>query len=276
MHKTVPVVLSVLTASLFAAGSASAFHVRTTETGTPVHWDADTITVIADPSLAQLGPHAVGAATRAFAAWSAVQGASAPGVVLTEGLADEVGYRDGDDNKSTLRYEPDGYAPAGGALAITVLTFDGAGKIVDADIVINGGGSHGFAILPDGAGKGPGQGQGEGHDTEETGGGSYDVEDVLTHEAGHFFGLAHNDGELDATMYYATARGETKKRDLSPDDEAGIRSLYLEPRSTVTAACSASPGNGTGATAPGVAGVGLLATAILAARRRRRRRPQDL
>jgi hypothetical protein len=264
MLRTAPVVLALLTASLFAAGSARAFHVRKTDSGAPVHWEADTITVIVDPSFAQLGPHAINAATRAFAAWSAVQGAGAPGVVLTEGVADEVGYREGDDNKSTLRYEPSGYAPAGGALAITVLTFDGAGRIVDADIVINGGGSHVFAILPDVGGTI----KSAGHDPEEPGGGSYDVEDVLTHEAGHFFGLAHNDGDGDATMYYATARGETKKRDLSADDEAGFRSLYPEPRGAVAAACSTSPIGA--ATPPGLVGAGLTAAAILAAARRRR------
>jgi hypothetical protein len=259
MHKAAPVALSLLAASLFAAGSAGAYQVRKTATGAPVHWDGETTTVVVDPSFARLGPGAIDAATRAFAAWSEVQGAGAPGVVLTEGAADEVGYREGADNKSTLRYEPDGYAPAGGALAITVLTFDGAGKIVDADIVINGGGSHGFAVLPD-----PDP---SATDPSAATGGPYDVEDVLTHEAGHFFGLAHNDGSVDATMYFATARGETKKRDLSPDDEAGFRSLYPEVRS-FTAACSARPGGSGGE--PGVTAAALLLAAILVSARRRR------
>ena len=263
MHQAAPLALSLLAASLFVAGSSGAYQVRKTATGAPVHWDAETITVVADPSIAKLGPKAIDAATRAFAAWSAVQGAGAPGVVLTEGVADEVGYREGADNKSTLRYEPDGYAPAGGALAITVLTFDGAGKIVDADIVINGGGSHGFAVLPDADPSSP--------DENGLGGGSYDVEDVLTHEAGHLFGLAHNNGEADATMYFATARGETKKRDLSPDDEAGFRALYPEAR-TFTAACSTRPG--AGGSEPGVAAAALVLAAILVSARRRR--AQDL
>jgi hypothetical protein len=263
MHKAAPVVLALLTASLLAEGTASAFHVRKTASGTPVHWEAETITVVVDPSVAQLEPRALDAARRAFAAWGDVQGAGAPSVVLTDGAADEVGYRDGDDNKNTLRYEPDGYAPAGGALAITVLTFDAEGKIVDADIVINGGGSRGFAVLDEG------EAEGKGPDGDEGKAGSYDVEDVLTHEAGHFFGLAHNDGAADATMYYATARGETKKRILSADDEDGLRSLYPEQQSGgVAAACSARPGSGE--TAPGAAGAGLLAAAFLASARRRR------
>ena len=263
MHKDAPVALSLLAASLFAAGSAGAYQVRKTTTGAPVHWDAETITIVADPSLARLGPRAIDAATRAFAAWSAVAGAGAPGVVLTDGVADEVGYREGADNTCTLRYEPDGYAPAGGALAITVLTFDGAGKIVDADIVINGGGSHGFAVLPDWDPSAP--------EASALDGGSYDLEDVLTHEAGHLFGLAHNDGEADATMYFATARGETKKRDLSPDDEAGFRSLYPETKA-FTAACSARPG--AGRAEPGAFTAALLVAAIIVGARRSR--AQDL
>ncbi|MEP7122193.1 MAG: matrixin family metalloprotease [Byssovorax sp.] len=261
MHKTAPFVLSLLASSLLAGGKASAFQVRETASGAPVHWEVDTVTVVVDPSFSRLGPGAVDAATRAFAAWSAVTGTSGPGVVLTEGQADEVGYRDGDENKNTLRYDPEGYAPAGGALAITLLTFDAQGKIVDADIVFNGGGSRQFALLADD------EGQKKGHDP---GGGeaeSYDVEDVLTHEAGHFFGLAHSDASVDATMYYATARGETKKRDLSADDEAGLRFLYAEPRAASSAAaCSAGPGT----TGPGGPFAGLLAAAALTSARRRR------
>ncbi len=258
MHKAAPVALSLLATSLFAAGPAGAFQVRKTAAGAPVHWDAETINIVADASMTKLGPRANDAVTRAFAAWSAVQSAGAPGVVLTDGVADEVGYREGAENKNTLRYEPDGYAPAGGALAITVLTFDGAGKIVDADIVINGGGSHGFGVVPDK--------DSSRSDKDDDEGGPYDVEDVLTHEAGHLFGLAHSDGEPDATMYFATGRGETKKRDLSPDDEAGFRSLYPETRS-FTAACSTRPG--AGSSEPGIAAAALVVAAIVSARRRR-------
>ena len=47
---------------------------------------------------------------------------------------------------------PDGYAPAGRALAITVLTYDNAsGRILDADIIVNG--SYKFAVLRDGRGR---------------------------------------------------------------------------------------------------------------------------
>ena len=260
MYKAAPVTLSLVATSLFAAGTAGAYQVRKTAAGTPVHWDAETITVVADASLARLGPKAIDAISRAFATWSEVQGTGAPGVVFTEGIADEVGYREGADNRCTLRYESEGYTPAGGALAITVLTFDGAGKIVDADIVINGGGSHGFAVLPDSDPSAPEPG---------AAGGSYDIEDVLSHEVGHLFGLAHNDGEADATMYFATARGEIKKRDLSPDDEAGFRSLYPDARG-FTAACSARPG--ARGSEPGAAAALVLAAIVVGARRRR---PQD-
>lgn len=52
-----------------------------------------------------------------------------------------------------------------------------------------------------------------------------DLENVLTHEAGHYYGLGHvNDAE--ATMFAQASEGETHKRDLAADDIAGICAIY--------------------------------------------------
>ncbi len=58
--------------------------------------------------------------------------------------------------------------------------------------------------------------------------GKMDVQNIATHEIGHFLGLAdlYDSADSEATMYGFGMEGETKKRTLSPDDIDGIRVLY--------------------------------------------------
>jgi hypothetical protein len=105
-----------------------------------------------------------------------------------------------------------------------------------------------------------------------------DVENTVTHEAGHFLGLAHAT-MLDATMYAGAVAGETSKRTLAQDDVDGICSIYPAGKPTANcidgpcpAPCTApasSGGGGCGCRTAG--GEGLLAIlALLPAFRRRR------
>jgi hypothetical protein len=57
--------------------------------------------------------------------------------------------------------------------------------------------------------------------------GDYDFLSIVTHEAGHFLGMAHSDVEH-TTMYasYSHETGETFQRYLSPDDILGICTIY--------------------------------------------------
>ena len=74
---------------------------------------------------------------------------------------------------------------------------------------------------------------------------SMDLGSTITHEAGHMLGLDHNcDGptgcqDITATMYANAALGETQKRDLRPDDVAGVCTIY-------PAGAAPSPSGGTG------------------------------
>ncbi len=116
----------------------------------------------------------------------------------------------------------------------------------------------------------------------------YDLESIMTHELGHFIGLAHStvDG---STMFYAYNPGETSLRDLSDDDIAAVCTVY-PPDSE--ASCSPEPHGGLdtcppeedsgcaaavrrpGASASGVM-LGGLGLALLARARQSRRRRRE-
>jgi uncharacterized protein (TIGR03382 family) len=83
-----------------------------------------------------------------------------------------------------------------------------------------------------------------------------DLQNTLTHESGHFIGLAHSPVP-GATMNATTQPGETLKRSLSSDDIAGVCAIYPQ----AAGGCGCGGGEGTGA-------VSLLAAAALLRRRR--------
>ena len=56
--------------------------------------------------------------------------------------------------------------------------------------------------------------------------GQVDLENVVTHEIGHFFGLAHTPNDAEATMWACSAPGDVHMRDLEEDDVAGLCALY--------------------------------------------------
>jgi hypothetical protein len=56
----------------------------------------------------------------------------------------------------------------------------------------------------------------------------YDVQNVATHELGHWLVLndLYGGGDTEKTMYYSASAGETKKRTLDADDTNGINYIY--------------------------------------------------
>lgn len=128
---------------------------------------------------------------------------------------------------------------------------------------------------------------------------AYDFASVVTHEAGHFLGIAHSD-VLGSTMYARYDPGQTNMRNLSPDDVSAICEVYRPdgdravlngkitqapqcdptPRGGYATECqekttgclaSASPRPPVGALGWGAAACGAL---LLARRVRRRRSPR--
>jgi len=107
------------------------------------------------------------------------------------------------------------FQPPASALAVTISTYTNPNNIVDSDIFFNGD-NFDWANFNDDGDQG------------------YDIENVLTHELGHFLGLDHtsqdpNESEADfrdATMYYSSRPGEILRRDLNIKDQLGVQHLY--------------------------------------------------
>ncbi len=105
------------------------------------------------------------------------------------------------------------YAGTSNTIALTTLTVDlDNGEILDADVELN---SAEQPISTTGAA------------------GSADLLSIVTHESGHFLGLAHT-RVADATMY-ANYTPSADIATLAPDDEQGICSIY--PASDGTPTC---------------------------------------
>jgi hypothetical protein len=114
------------------------------------------------------------------------------------------------------------YRGIDGTLAKTSVTYnDQTGEIYDADIEINS--ANNEVTISDDPAKI-----------------EYDLQAILTHEVGHFIGIAHSD-KPDAVMYPTYNPGSTTQRKLTPDDVEAVCHIY-PPNSDV--ACETEPRNG--------------------------------
>ncbi len=106
-----------------------------------------------------------------------------------------------------------------GALALTTVTFDvTTGEIFDADLEVNSTATLSLdtPVLP----------------------GHFDLLSILTHESGHFLGLAHS-REPGSVMRATYAPGTDDLRNLGADDVSGICTIY-PPEKPMTA-CDFTP-----------------------------------
>jgi hypothetical protein len=159
-------------------------------------------------------------AAQAFSAWTQLSCGDAGGISIMpvdEGPVDcaQVQYNKTQPNQHVIIFRDQGwpYADSANAIGLTTLTVDlTTGEIFDADMEIN---SADFALSVDGDGGAP--------SVDDAGRMTYDLLSVMTHEAGHFLGLAHSTS-TSALMYAHYHPGTTAP---TLDDQEGICSIYL-------------------------------------------------
>jgi MYXO-CTERM domain-containing protein len=319
---------AVAALALLVAAPAASFVRSTTETGVPLAWPVPLVSYHESSAPAFNAPSCAGDATLAavrasFAAWRA---SCSDLELLDAGPLDEIRTGLGGTGENVVVFRQgwcsnnleavadgcldDPEVDCGGifncfedqasedrnTLALTsVLYFPDTGRIVDADIEMNGwdGVDRDTAIVA-GASSAPAHGwyftcdAPEGLPRCATYGQQdcyyADLQNTLTHEVGHFVGLRHvcNGGDetdlpacepkyAQITMYPSTAPGDVTKRTLDEDDVAGVCAIY--PSSDGD---GDGDGGGCGCGAGGAPGAlaALLAAATLWPRRRRRRAPE--
>ncbi len=211
-------------AATVTCSKADAYVLKKTTGDKLVHWAESQITVTVDPSVAQADRDAAEAVRAGADHWNH-KSAGAPQVSVTKASKSlEPGY----DGVNSVVFR-DAYAPAGKAIAVTVLTYDdNSGEIVDADIVISG--KYKYST------------------SEDIGAGRYDLRHVVAHELGHSLGLG-DEGQIDdALMFGFTKSGELSRREPSEDDVQGVSAIYPNEPGTGNDAADASSGGCTAAT----------------------------
>jgi hypothetical protein len=146
-------------------------------------------------------------------------------------------YNQGQGNANVIIIRPADWLPSGvrNTIALTTVSYDiKTGTVFDVDIEIN---------------------EEQPLSTEDvTPPGQYDVLSILTHETGHFLGLAHS-RDQNATMWALYTPGTSNDRTLGTDDVDGVCAIYppdrtdipcdFTPRHGFSAECALDPIRGT-------------------------------
>lgn len=150
---------------------------------------------------------------QAFASFNAIDCAGTPLGVRAQNLGavacGDVRYNTAGTNSNLVVFRDDAWPHSDptNTLALTTVTFNAdTGEIYDADMEVNS--SDKNLTIGDPV---PGDG--------------FDLLAVMTHEVGHFFGLAHATDNK-AAMYASYKPGATEMRTLKPDDVDGMCAIY--------------------------------------------------
>ena len=137
-------------------------------------------------------------------------------------------YNKDGPNLNVILFQDDDWTYRGidGTLAKTSVTYnDQTGEIYDADIEVNA--ANNTLTITDVPTKI-----------------EYDLQAILTHEVGHFIGIAHSPDPA-AVMYASYPPGSISQRELTPDDVGAVCEIY-PPKSGVV--CNSTPRGGFSAT----------------------------
>jgi hypothetical protein len=203
--------------------------------GTPLQWRQPCVSFAIQQSASRQVSFAAAerVLTSAFATWMGVDcGGAGPSLqILDFGSVDcdEVQYNQHGGNANVLIFRDSAWphdTGGGGVdtLALTTVTFDvGTGDVYDADIEVNTA-DNTFTT------------------TDAPSMGDADLLAVLTHETGHFIGLAHSK-LMGVTMYPSYDLGTIDIRTLQPDDVEAVCAAYPIGRD-VEGACTGIPRHG--------------------------------
>lgn len=231
----------------------------------PQRWFRPEVTVVIDASLEQIGPDSKLAVQNAFGEWLAT-GSKLPALSFTEGR--NIAPSLDPDGVNSVIYAPIEFEGHRDDLAITIgFSDDETGEITEADIIINARQPFGSLAAPWSSTRAHSC---NGELEPALCGHRYDLQNVLTHEVGHFYGLGEDETDRTATMFSCTSPCETHKRRLAPSDVELISSVYASGYEQSWAAMGCTLGSGQ--TDPGGAGwvtSALLGLAVLARRWRR-------
>ncbi|MDP6963335.1 MAG: matrixin family metalloprotease, partial [Planctomycetota bacterium] len=218
------ILISVVCA-LLGAGATQAY-IRITLGGKTLHWGSNTISYnIHTAGSDDISDNShIPAIEHAFQSWSDVAGSN---VNLVRGADTTSGSIGGSGHTITFdENNSSGYFPGGsGIVAITPISYLLAdGRIIDADILFNG---SQFSFSTD----------------QSTG--TFDVQDVLTHEVGHFIGLDHSP-VVSGTMWPYVSTSQWLHRSLAQDDEAGAVAVATGSGQTKVTGNIKRPGSSSG------------------------------
>lgn len=227
---------------------------RETALGTLQRWHETRTTVYLDASLDRLGPGAREAVMAAFVEWR-TKSPLLPEVVFDTIQGTQASLDS--DGKSVVLLAPIPFAGHEDKVGVTVGFATEDGELREADIVLNERYAFGVVeiLFP------PAPAEPGGLGTENDGlpgfdgapenrvassvnglqdqdpatpgpnlcGFAFDVQNLVAHEVGHFYGLGEDMTEVDSTMFFQTEPCETRKRSLWSEDIAVVTELYVAP-----------------------------------------------